>query len=148
MPCFRHPACFGSATIAAAFILLSAAHAQVPLTLEVTVGSDPDPASCADTDTLAITAGDLVNFCYIVRNDSTQALAFHTLEDDVNGTLLHDFEHLLEPGASFQYNDLRVVTASQVLASTWTASDALPAYDVRANVPGRGRGVRERFRSR
>lgn len=135
MPCFRHAACLRSATIAAALTLLSAAHAQVPLTLEVTVGNDPDPASCADTDTLTITAGDLVNFCYTVRNDSTQALAFHTLEDDVNGTLLHDFEHLLEPGASFQYNDLRVVTASQVPASTWTASDAPPAYDVRANVP-------------
>src|SRR5687768_3584662 len=74
MPCLRSAACFRSATIAATLTLLSAAHAQTPpLVLEVTVGSDPDPASCAETDTLAITAGDLVNFCYTVRNDSAHA---------------------------------------------------------------------------
>lgn len=137
MPSFRSAIRFRSATIAVVFALLSNAQAQTPpLVLEVTVGSDPDPASCADADTLAITAGDLVNFCYTIRNDGDEALAFHTLADDINGTLLHDFEHLLQPGASFQYNDLRVVTSSQELSSTWTAASALPAYEVRAATAG------------
>lgn len=137
MPCFRSAARVRPAIAAAAFALLAAAHAQTPpLVLEVTVGSDPDPSSCADADTLAITAGDLVNFCYTIRNDGDEALAFHTLADDVNGTLLHEFEHLLQPGASFQYNDLRVVTSSQELSSTWTAASALPAYEVRAATAG------------
>jgi len=108
---------------------LHAAHTQT-LDLHVTVSTDLTPDSCGTAQTIDITAGEQVNFCYTITNDSDDLLGYHTLIDDINGTLLQDFAQDVPAGQSFQYNDIRVVTASQTPTSTWAASTALAAYDV------------------
>jgi len=112
-----------------AFAPLHAAHAQT-LDLHVTVSTDLTADSCGTAQTIDITAGEQVNFCYTITNDSDDLLGYHTLIDDIDGTLLQDFAQDVPAGQSFQYNDIRVVTAGQTLTSTWTASTALAAYDV------------------
>ena len=128
-------------TLVAVIALASAASTVAPgigaqeLTLQVTLGTDLTPASCGSADTLDITAGDPVNFCYTITNGSSDVLAYHTLIDDINGSLLRDFAQDVPAGQTYQYNDIRVVGASQTLVSTWTASTALPDYDIGANTP-------------
>lgn len=107
------------------------------LQLDVTVSSDLTPESCGVDDTIAITAGDQVNFCYTVTNQSGETLRYHTLRDDLNGTLLQEFEHELAPGQSFRHNDIRAVTSSQTPVSTWTAATALAGYASAVNDPDR-----------
>jgi hypothetical protein len=131
---------------ACAFALYPAFDAPAaPLTLHVTVGTDLSPGSCATTQNLAVTAGDRVNVCYTIRNDSTDVLAFHNLSDDVNGVILHDHAAEVQPGQSLQYNDIRVVTQSQAPTATWTASTALPAYVTAANAPNADRVFADGF---
>jgi hypothetical protein len=135
-----------AAACACALALIPLARAQdAPLTLRVTVGTDLTPGSCATTQTLAVTAGDQVNFCYTVRNDSSDTLAFHTLSDDVAGDLLRDYAHVLAPGQSFQYNAVRVIAQSQAPTATWTAATALPAYVAAANEPDADRVFADGF---
>jgi len=112
-----------------AVALASLCSAQT-IDLHVTVGTDLTPGACGDQQTIDITAGQQVNFCYTVVNNSADDLGYHTLIDDLNGTLLQDFAQDLPPGGTYQYNDIRVVTASQTPTSTWTASTALADYDV------------------
>jgi hypothetical protein len=112
-----------------AFVPLSAAHAQT-IDLHVTVGTDLTADSCAAAQSIDIVAGDQVNFCYTITNNTNDVLSYHTLSDDIDGILLQDFAQDVPPGQSFQYNDIRVVTASQAPTSTWTASTALAGYDV------------------
>lgn len=116
---------------------VSLLHAQTPLTLAVTVSTDLTPGSCGDSQTLEITAGDAVNFCYTITNASSDDLAFHTLRDDVNGVLLLDHAQDVPAGGRFQYNDVRVVSASQAPNSTWTAATALADYTSAPNDPDR-----------
>lgn len=128
--------CYRSLAAAAGLCLLAAIsdlHAQDPLTLAVTVSTNLTPGSCGDAQSLDITAGDPVNFCYTITNASADTLAFHTLRDDVNGVLLLDHAQDVPAGQSFQYNDIRVVSQSQTLSSTWTAATALASYTSAAN---------------
>jgi len=114
-----------------AFAPFYTAHSQTPpLDLEVTVGTDLTPGACGTAESIDIAAGEQVNFCYTIVNNSSDALGYHTLIDDINGTLLQDYAQDVPAGQTFQYNDIRVVTATQTLTSTWTASTALADYDV------------------
>ncbi|MFC4821449.1 YncE family protein [Dokdonella ginsengisoli] len=115
----------------------SAPQGQDPLTLAVTVSTDLTPGSCGDAQSLEVTAGDPVNFCYTIGNASPDTLAFHTLVDDRNGVLLQDHAQDVAPGESFQYNDVRIVGESQTLLSTWTAATALADYTSAAGDPDR-----------
>lgn len=133
MSCCRSLAVAGLCLFAAA----SELHAQDPLTLAVTVSTDLTPGSCGDAQSLHVTAGDPVNFCYTITNASPDDLAFHTLRDDVNGVLLLDHAQEVPAGQSFQYNDVRIVGASQTLDSTWTAATALADYTIAASDPDR-----------
>ncbi|MBO9663500.1 hypothetical protein [Dokdonella sp.] len=133
MSCCRSLAVAGLCLFAAA----SELHARDPLTLAVTVSTDLTPGSCGDAQSLHVTAGDPVNFCYTITNASPDDLAFHTLRDDVNGVLLLDHAADVPAGQSFQYNDVRIVGASQTLTSTWTAATALADYATAVNDPDR-----------
>jgi hypothetical protein len=121
---------FSLSAIAFAALGLCPAHAQSPpLSLAVTVSTDLAPGSCGTADTIDITAGDQVNFCYTITNDAAETLAYHTLSDDLNGILFSELAQDVPPGASFQYNDVRVVPTTQTLTSTWIASTALANYE-------------------
>ncbi len=93
------------------------------LDLSVTV-SPADPASpnaCGSETTLEIAAGDQVNLCYRVQNNSTQTLRYHSLRDDHVGALLTEQSIALAPGTSHQYNRLLVVSESISPSATWSA---------------------------
>ncbi|HJT97340.1 MAG TPA: hypothetical protein VJ696_03420, partial [Rhodanobacteraceae bacterium] len=96
--------------------------------LTVGLGTDTSDGACGADTTLSVTRGDQVNYCYTVTNDTAATLTYHTLADDVDGTLFTDAPATIAPGATYQYN--RIVTATDPVApvSTWTAYDAHPGY--------------------
>lgn len=131
---------FRCRTLAAVGLLAALSHSLLhaqALTLEVTLSTDLTPGSCGDAQSLEITAGEQVNFCYTITNGTPDDLAFHTLSDNVNGVLLADYAQDVPAGQSFQYNDVRVVSESQALDSNWTAVTALADYASAINDPDR-----------
>jgi len=136
----RHPV-LGSAVAAMAVFMAAstpigtatAAGQGDGISLAVTVGLDP--TSCGTDTTLAATAGDQINYCYTVTNDSSTTLAWHTLADDLNGPLFTAMPATIAPGATYQYNRLVTVTGPEAPTSTWTAYDVHPDYVYSENTP-------------
>lgn len=150
-PSFQHEGCPAVNTIpilrrviVAGLLAPLAAAAAAPTTLHVgpssTLGSgitlavglaldDGNPDTCGTATDLAVHAGDAVNFCYTLTNDSTRTLAYHTLVDSVDGSIFALMHEDVAPGASVQFN--RIVTATlgvEDYAATWTAQDQEPGY--------------------
>ena len=100
----------------------------------VTLGTDLSEGACGTDTTLDVTQLDQVNFCYTVTNTSTTPLAWHSLSDDVTGSLLSAIPYTLAPGATLRYNRIVTARASQSPVSTWTAWDVHPGYADQANV--------------
>lgn len=103
--------------------------ANPAIALNKTVGTVP--AVCAATDSVTVSAGDDVYFCYEVTNVGDIAFPYHTLVDDQLGGLLANAPQSLPPGASFQYIEPATATTSVVNTGTWTAktsADGLPGY--------------------
>jgi len=96
--------------------------------LAVTLGTDPTEGACGTDTTLAVTAGDQVNYCYVVSNNSGETLYFSTLLDDVTGTIFTNAPTLIPAGGTYQYNRLVTATASTAPVATWTAYDVHPDY--------------------
>lgn len=96
------------------------------------VGLAPADAShpnlCGTATALDVTAGDQVNYCYKVTNQSGLALGYQSLSDNVNGALLNLSALALPAGGSLQYNRVVTASASQSVISAWTAQDQLPGY--------------------
>jgi len=91
--------------------------------------ADPgNPAVCGTATSLDVAAGDQVNYCYKVTNDTGLTLNYQSLSDNVNGSLLNLVEETLPAGGSLQYNRVVTVGQSQSVISTWTAQDQLPGY--------------------
>ena len=119
---------------ASAETLRAAATAAAPTGdgIALTVGlmlDDGDPNACGTSQTLAVHAGDAVNFCYTITNASVLVLGYHSLVDSVDGQIFSLLHHNLAPGESFQFN--RIVTAQEgvdTYAATWTAQDYAPGY--------------------
>ena len=108
------------------------------LCLEVTLGTDTTAGACGTADTLDVSVGDQVNYCYTVSNDTGVTLEFHTLVDNVNGTIFSLLPQTLADGATYQYNRIMTAGATEVVTSTWTAQDVPPGYT--AEVTGGGGG--------
>jgi hypothetical protein len=106
----------------------SAAPAGGDISLAVTLGSDISEGACSSDSTLEVTAGDQVNYCYTVTNDSATPLFFSSLADDVSGPIFIDQPTAIAPGAKYQYNRIVTATASTAPSSTWTAYDVHPDY--------------------
>ena len=98
--------------------------------VQVTVGTDLAPDACAATTSLDVLVGDKVNFCYRVTNNSATPLAYQSLDDSVDGAILSEENLVIAPGATVQYNRIRVVAGGQggERTTTWTARDARPDY--------------------
>jgi len=126
----------GRRRIAAVRVLLAAAAAlaaapsgaQEGIELHVTLGTDLSDGACGTDTTLDVTQLDQVNLCYRVTNHSNVTLNYHTLADDVSGTLLSAVRQPLPPGATYQYNRIVVARESQAATTTWTAYDVHPGY--------------------
>ena len=126
---------FVNAAVSAILPLLfsqAAVPASVPagdgIGLVVSLGSDTSEGACGTDTTLQVTAGDQVNYCYVVTNNSAETLTFHTLSDDILGPIFTDVPATIPPGASYQYNRIVTALTSAAPVSTWTAYDVHPDY--------------------
>ncbi|MET0232988.1 MAG: hypothetical protein ABW186_18810, partial [Rhodanobacteraceae bacterium] len=108
------------------------------LCLETTVGTDLDPNACATTDTIDATVGDQLNFCYTITTNTGIELDYHTLTNNVDGTLFTLLNQPVPPGGTFQYNNIETVSETATYNSTWTAQDVPPGYS--SEVTGGGGG--------
>ena len=108
------------------------------LCLVSTVGTDTSAGACASTDTIDVTQGDQVNFCYTITNNTGIELDYHTLTNNVDGTLFTLLNQPVADGASFQYNNIETVGATATYNSTWTGQDVPPGYAAEVTTGGGG----------
>lgn len=87
------------------------------ITLQKTVGTDPN--SCAPTDTINVAPGTNVTYCYTVTNNTATTLSMHTLTDTSQGPLLTDVRNTLPPGASFAYTTSQTILTTTVSGAEW-----------------------------
>ncbi|HEX5123458.1 MAG TPA: hypothetical protein VFV97_09430 [Rhodanobacteraceae bacterium] len=117
-------------------VAASAAPQGDGIDLAVTLGTDPTEGACGTDTTLSVTAGDQVNYCYLVTNHTDETLYFSTLEDDVTGAIFTDQATEIPVGGTYQYNRLVTATTSTAPNSTWTAYDVHPDYVYADNTAG------------
>jgi len=108
------------------------------LCLETTVGTDTSAGACATTDTLDVTVGDQVNFCYVITNNTGVELDYHTLSDNLHGTIFNLLNQAVPAGGTFQYNRIETAGSTETVNSSWTGQDVPPGYS--ATVTGGGGG--------
>ncbi len=94
--------------------------------IKKTVGTNPN--TCASTDTLTVTAGTTVYYCYEVTNTGTMTLTDHNLVDDQLGSLITSAPITLRPGAVTHTNGLGYSFSAMIITDTvntavWSASD-------------------------
>lgn len=81
--------------------------------------------TCGVDETLTVEHGTPVTYCYTVTNTGGVPLTSHTLVDDQLGTILENFQYVLNPGASaFITVDDVLLDATTTNVATWTASDS------------------------
>jgi hypothetical protein len=83
------------------------------------------PGLCGAATSLAVEAGDQVNLCYRVTNNTSIELPYQSLSDNVAGIAFTEIDHPLAPGETWQYNRTITVGASQTITAAWTAQDRL-----------------------
>ncbi len=113
---------------------VTVASAGPAIDLVKTVGTVP--GVCAATDSIVVTAGTEVYYCYQVENTGDVTFNFHDLVDDQLGTILNDLPYVLAPGAfspQVIIPDTPMATVTNV--GTWTAMTALGAYAYDDTVP-------------
>jgi len=93
-----------------------------------TVDTDLTPDACAGTDSIDAIVGDQLNFCYTITNQTGVALDYHTLQNNIDGTLFSERSISLPPGGTVQYNVIETVGTSNTYTSTWTAQDLPSGY--------------------
>lgn len=99
--------------------------------LEKTVGTNP--AECATTSSIIVSAGTDVTYCYEVTNSGGVTLTHHDLADSELGTILSGLPFKLAPSASvFVTQSLANVQADVTNTATWTAYNAGPTDVVSA----------------
>ena len=116
------------------------------LSLTKTVGTQA--GVCAATDTLAVSAGTTVYYCYTVTNTGSSTLNPHTLVDDQVGTIFNALNLPLAPGASANTVAMgisvpAVINSTTTNTATWTsgslsgsasATVTVPTYHIAASV--------------
>jgi hypothetical protein len=98
------------------------------LCLVSTVGTDTTAGACATTDTIDATVGDQLNFCYTITNNTSIELDYHTLQNNVDGTLLSLLNQPVPANGTFQFNHIATVGTTNIYNSTWTGQDIPPGY--------------------
>ena len=86
------------------------------------------PGTCGATDTIDASVGDQVDFCYTVTNNTSIALDYHTLQNNIEGTIFSLFNQSLAPGDSMRFDNIKTVSQSNTYNATWTARDVPPGY--------------------
>ena len=81
------------------------------------------PTVCQTNDTVSVSAGTQVNYCFEITNTGPVTVASHTLVDTHLGTLLTDSSLTLGPGQSFVFSQTAVINSSVVNTATVTSSE-------------------------
>ena len=110
-------------------VALSCAGDVPGIALNMTVGSEP--ASCATSDHITVSAGATAYYCYAVTNTGSVTLTLHDLADSRLGAILGGFAYELAPGAAVDtvaagLTLSATVTATTVSTGTWTAYNPQP----------------------
>lgn len=105
--------------------MLTMAERQYDITLDVTVGTEPDV--CGDSQSLVVSAGTTVYYCYTASNIGPTARTLHDVEDSGLGMVLTGHSHILAPGESTSVIAAAVIEETTVVEAAWTAY--LPAPD-------------------
>jgi hypothetical protein len=98
------------------------------LCLVTTVGTDTTPGACATTDTIDVSVGDQLNYCYVITNNTGVELDYHTLSDNINGTIFSLLNQPVPDGGTFQYNRIDTASVTETTNSSWTGQDVPPGY--------------------
>jgi len=106
---------------------------QPSISLVKTVGTDP--AVCAATSAISVTAGTTVYYCYTVTNTGGVTFETHNLTDDQLGSIFTGLAYTLTPGSSVNtvaagLSISAVVNTTTTNVGTWTALDAAGAPTV------------------
>lgn len=89
------------------------------LVLVKTVGLDPN--ACADTDSIEVSPGTQVTYCYKAFNFGDLPFVIHDLVDSSLGDLLTDYAFTVQPGESTYLTRTVSITVSVTNTATWTA---------------------------
>src|SRR4029077_5729697 len=73
-----------------------------------------------------------------ITNNTGIELDYHTLTNNVDGTLFTLLNQPVADGASFQYNNIETVGATATYNSTWTGQDVPPGYAAEVTSGGGG----------
>jgi hypothetical protein len=108
------------------------------LCLVSTVGTDTSPGACGTADTIDATVGDQLNFCYTITNNTGIELDYHTLSNNVDGTLFTLLNQPVPDGGTFQYNHVETVSDTNTYNSSWVGQDVAPGYAAEVETGGGG----------
>jgi hypothetical protein len=91
--------------------------------IDLTVGLTPngDGSSCGIATSVQVNIGDVVDFCYMVANHSAADLAYSTLVDSADGTLLSFAATAIPADGSYVYHHSVHARTSSVHQVAWTA---------------------------
>jgi len=99
--------------------------------LSVSVGLAPfggDPNECGSASSLEVNVGDQVNVCYTLSNGGTQALAYQSLVDSVDGAVVTYDPTPIAPGQSHRYVRTIVATGDTDRTASWTGYAQIAGY--------------------
>ena len=102
------------------------------LCLEATVGTDLSAGACGTETTIDATVGDQLNFCYTITNNTGVDLDYHSLTNDVDGLIFNLASQPLANGATFRYNKIENVSATETYHSTWVGQNEPSGYAAQA----------------
>lgn len=105
------------------------------VTLRRTVGTDLSAGACGAQTSLLVQARTAVNFCYRLTNNTSVTLEYQTVQSNTYGRLLNYQPISLAPGQTYQFNDIRIMTADLIDLAVWNGDDVLANYDFVMN-PG------------
>lgn len=101
--------------------------------ISLSMGVGTDPAICASSDRLTVSAGEEITYCYTVVNEGNVTLDRHHLADTNLGILLDDFPWPVQPGQQFTYTHTAALYATTTSTATWTAYNPGPINSVSAS---------------
>lgn len=96
------------------------------IVLTKTVGLDANV--CATNNTITVTRGTTIFYCYSATNNGNVTLNLHDLVDSKVGNILSGFSYAFTPGASVFITQGLSITATTVNTATWTAYNPGPSF--------------------
>jgi hypothetical protein len=89
------------------------------------------PGVCAGTDSVTVSTGTQVYYCFVATNTGDVTFNYHNLVDDHLGVILNNFAYTLAPGASSPEVIFPSIAAGPVTnTGTWEAADVVGGYTV------------------